>query len=238
MTNPPFLFFIPSSCYFIRYSPLPFACLLFPFQSYVFLIRPSFSSWIFTFRSFIGPGNILTVADDLLKNDGQKFLEMMEQLAERRMQREESAVRDLGSDDDDDDDEDGEDDDEDAEGDESDGEDEGEGSGEEGDEEGDGEYFAFVISPRTRACSCLSLCPFHSAPLILSTILTESRKDQSGIAVLVVFFTLFSLTISLRTFLSHAYSYRRRRCLPSTTQTKNTRTTTAATAAAATSERS
>ncbi|KIK34513.1 hypothetical protein CY34DRAFT_17672 [Suillus luteus UH-Slu-Lm8-n1] len=30
-----------------------------------------------------GPGNILTVADDLLKNDGQKFLEMMEQLAER-----------------------------------------------------------------------------------------------------------------------------------------------------------
>jgi len=39
-----------------------------------------------------GSGNILTVADDLLKNDGQKFLEMMEQLAERRMQREEDAV--------------------------------------------------------------------------------------------------------------------------------------------------
>lgn len=92
------------------------------------------------------------------------------------MQREESAVRDLGSDDDDDDDEDGEDDDEDAEGDESDGEDEGEGSGEEGDEEGDGEYFAFVISPRARTRSCLAV-PFHSAPLILSTILTESRRD-------------------------------------------------------------
>ncbi|KAH0833887.1 salt tolerance down-regulator-domain-containing protein [Lanmaoa asiatica] len=38
------------------------------------------------------PNKILTVADDLLKNDGQKFLEMMEQLAERRMQREEEAA--------------------------------------------------------------------------------------------------------------------------------------------------
>jgi hypothetical protein len=33
----------------------------------------------------------LTVADDLLKNDGRKFIEMMEQLAERRMAREEEA---------------------------------------------------------------------------------------------------------------------------------------------------
>lgn len=75
------------------------------------------------------------------------------------MQREESAIRELGSDDDDDDDEDGEDEDDDAEGDESDGEegDEGEGSGEEGEEEGDGEYFAFVINPRVRSCSCLSI---------------------------------------------------------------------------------
>ncbi|KXT00214.1 hypothetical protein AC578_7006 [Pseudocercospora eumusae] len=32
--------------------------------------------------------NLLTVADDLLKNDGRKFIEMMEQLAERRMARE------------------------------------------------------------------------------------------------------------------------------------------------------
>lgn len=32
--------------------------------------------------------NLLTVADDLLKNDGRKFIEMMEQLAERRMNRE------------------------------------------------------------------------------------------------------------------------------------------------------
>jgi hypothetical protein len=32
------------------------------------------------------------VADDLLKNDGQKFIDMMEQLAERRMQREEQAL--------------------------------------------------------------------------------------------------------------------------------------------------
>ncbi|KAF2764188.1 hypothetical protein EJ03DRAFT_332073 [Teratosphaeria nubilosa] len=35
--------------------------------------------------------NLLTVADDLLKNDGRKFIEMMEQLAERRMQRENEA---------------------------------------------------------------------------------------------------------------------------------------------------
>ncbi|KAI7862174.1 hypothetical protein BDF14DRAFT_135114 [Spinellus fusiger] len=34
-------------------------------------------------------GGILTVADDLLKNDGKKFLDMMERLAERRMQQEE-----------------------------------------------------------------------------------------------------------------------------------------------------
>ena len=34
---------------------------------------------------------ILTVADDLLKNDGKHFIDMMEQLAERRMQREEDA---------------------------------------------------------------------------------------------------------------------------------------------------
>lgn len=37
------------------------------------------------------PDNLLTVADDLLKNDGRKFIEMMEQLAERRMQRESEA---------------------------------------------------------------------------------------------------------------------------------------------------
>ncbi|KAK4234677.1 salt tolerance down-regulator-domain-containing protein [Achaetomium macrosporum] len=36
-------------------------------------------------------GGILTVADDLLKNDGKKFIEMMEQLAERRMAREQES---------------------------------------------------------------------------------------------------------------------------------------------------
>ena len=36
-------------------------------------------------------GGILTVADDLLKNDGKRFIEMMEQLAERRMAREQDA---------------------------------------------------------------------------------------------------------------------------------------------------
>lgn len=34
---------------------------------------------------------MLTVADDLLKNDGKKFIDMMERLAERRMAREEEA---------------------------------------------------------------------------------------------------------------------------------------------------
>ena len=47
----------------------------------------------------------MTVADDLLKNDGQKFLEMMEQLAERRMQREEEAAVDVEEDSEDEDDE-------------------------------------------------------------------------------------------------------------------------------------
>lgn len=40
-------------------------------------------------------GGIFTVTDDLLKNDGKKFIEMMEQLAERRMQREEEAVMEI-----------------------------------------------------------------------------------------------------------------------------------------------
>lgn len=34
---------------------------------------------------------ILTVAEDLLKNDGQKFIDMMEMLAEKRIQREEMS---------------------------------------------------------------------------------------------------------------------------------------------------
>jgi phosphopantothenoylcysteine synthetase/decarboxylase len=68
----------------------------------------------------LGIDNILTVADDLLKNDGQKFLEMMEQLADRRMIREDRATasieddseEDEGDDDGDDDDDDDDDDDE------------------------------------------------------------------------------------------------------------------------------
>jgi hypothetical protein len=32
------------------------------------------------------------VADDLLKNDGKKFLDMMERLAERRMQKEDISL--------------------------------------------------------------------------------------------------------------------------------------------------
>ncbi|KAF7729430.1 Stress response protein nst1 [Apophysomyces ossiformis] len=41
-------------------------------------------------------GGILTVADDLLKNDGKKFLDMMERFAERRMQREEEISLEQG----------------------------------------------------------------------------------------------------------------------------------------------
>ncbi|KAL3466615.1 salt tolerance down-regulator-domain-containing protein [Aspergillus heterothallicus] len=40
---------------------------------------------------------ILTVADDLLKNDGKHFIDMMEQLAERRMQREEDTQYDIAA---------------------------------------------------------------------------------------------------------------------------------------------
>ena len=62
--------------------------------------------------TLLGPGNILTVADDLLKNDGQKFLEMMEQLAERRMQREEDAAADVEDDSEEEEDEEGDEEDE------------------------------------------------------------------------------------------------------------------------------
>jgi hypothetical protein len=41
---------------------------------------------------FCFAGGILTVADDLLKNDGKKFLDMMERLAERRMQKEDISL--------------------------------------------------------------------------------------------------------------------------------------------------
>ena len=34
----------------------------------------------------------MTVADDLLKNDGRKFLDLMEHLAERRMQKDDSRI--------------------------------------------------------------------------------------------------------------------------------------------------
>ena len=48
-------------------------------------------AWFYPFV----PGGVLTIADDLLKNDGSKFLEMMEQLAVARHVREEQSVRDL-----------------------------------------------------------------------------------------------------------------------------------------------
>ncbi|KAI1113505.1 hypothetical protein F5Y14DRAFT_211696 [Nemania sp. NC0429] len=55
--------------------------------------RDSYPNDFFHFgQSLTVKGGILTVADDLLKNDGKKFIEMMEQLAERRMAREEDAT--------------------------------------------------------------------------------------------------------------------------------------------------
>ncbi|KAL2177031.1 salt tolerance down-regulator-domain-containing protein [Thermothelomyces heterothallicus CBS 202.75] len=56
------------------------------------LHRSDYAADFFNFgNSLTVQGGILTVADDLLKNDGKKFIEMMEQLAERRMAREEDA---------------------------------------------------------------------------------------------------------------------------------------------------
>ena len=97
--------------------------------------------------NFSGPGNILTVADDLLKNDGQKFLEMMEQLAERRMQREEEAATSVGEDSEEDSDEDrdgseGEDDD-----------DEDGGGSDEDDEDGDDEEARYTHLPKKKIFS-------------------------------------------------------------------------------------
>lgn len=119
----------------------------------------------------------MTVADDLLKNDGQKFLEMMEQLAERRMAREEEAARDVEDDSDSDDSEvvpsvPGQGDDADGEGEGEDGEEddsEEEGSEEEDDEdeeEDDEEEEVRSVHPfscpnpdiRTWAWECMRVC--------------------------------------------------------------------------------
>ena len=51
--------------------------------------RPSNDPGFNFAKSLTVKGGILTVADDLLKNEGKKFLEMMEKLAERRTRREE-----------------------------------------------------------------------------------------------------------------------------------------------------
>jgi hypothetical protein len=79
----------------------------------------NYPGWNLSILTCLGIDNILTVADDLLKNDGQKFLEMMEQLADRRMIREDRATASIEDDseeeeggDDGDDDDDDEDDDE------------------------------------------------------------------------------------------------------------------------------
>ena len=50
---------------------------------------------MFTFGdNLMAKGNFLTVADDLIKNNGKKFIEMMEHMAERRLHREEELEND------------------------------------------------------------------------------------------------------------------------------------------------
>ncbi|KAI8647462.1 salt tolerance down-regulator-domain-containing protein [Parasitella parasitica] len=57
------------------------------------LSRASANGDHFSFgNSLTVKGGILTVADDLLKNDGRKFLDMMERLAARRMQKEDNIT--------------------------------------------------------------------------------------------------------------------------------------------------
>ncbi|KAF9288519.1 Stress response protein nst1 [Mortierella alpina] len=53
-------------------------------------------------------GNILTVAEDLLENDGKKFLEMMDRLADRKVQRDDDLMDNRGVYEEYDDDEEGE----------------------------------------------------------------------------------------------------------------------------------
>ncbi|KUI68669.1 Stress response protein NST1 [Cytospora mali] len=58
-------------------------------------VQRDYVSEFFNFgNSLTVQDGILTVADDLLKNDGKKFIEMMEQLAERRMAREGDFTQD------------------------------------------------------------------------------------------------------------------------------------------------
>lgn len=70
-------------------------CALFPTFTTLSLLQHCPSTRTLASR----PGGILTVADDLLKNDGQKFLEMMEQLADKRIQREREAAESVDDED-------------------------------------------------------------------------------------------------------------------------------------------
>ncbi|KDN44621.1 hypothetical protein RSAG8_05386, partial [Rhizoctonia solani AG-8 WAC10335] len=73
-------------------------------------VKDSPSSFLnFSNSLTVTAGNILTVADDLLKNDGQKFLEMMEQLAEHRTNREDEAADSVAAGEDEDEDDEDED---------------------------------------------------------------------------------------------------------------------------------
>lgn len=53
-------------------------------------------TWVLTTLHLCHIGNILTVAEDLLENDGKKFLEMMDRLADRKVQRDDELMDQRG----------------------------------------------------------------------------------------------------------------------------------------------
>ena len=103
----------------------------------------------------------MTVADDLLENDGQKFLEMMEQLAGRRMIREDQTTANT-----EDDGEDGGDDDDE--------EDDGDDEEDDGDEEEE-------VCRRTQPtfCPAHDICPIQP--------MTEDQRVEEGRKIFSIF---------------------------------------------------
>lgn len=48
-----------------------------------------------TTNELLTVGGVLTIADDLLQNQGKQFIEMMEKIADMRFRKEEEAKRDV-----------------------------------------------------------------------------------------------------------------------------------------------
>ena len=60
-------------------------------------VEAIFTNRLLVLVMFCSPlGNILTVAEDLLENDGKKFLEMMDRLADRKVQRDDELMDNRG----------------------------------------------------------------------------------------------------------------------------------------------